>query len=482
MTSFPNGFLWGGAVAACQCEGAYNEGGKGISIADVSPLLTKEERMKNIGKGVSRKMIEEALQGEENRIYPKRFGIDAYHHYKEDIALFAELGFKVFRMSVAWTRIFPNGDDPQPNEEGLQFYDNVFDELLKYQIQPLVTISHFDMPLSIITKYHSWANKKVIELFDRYARTIIDRYKSKVKLWITFNEINAMTFNAYIGCGLTSDETEDREQKIYQTMHNQCVASAMVVGYLHKVDPDAKIGCMIAKTPSYPATCRPEDVLKAQQITQVNNFATDLQVRGYYSRNMQMYLKRKDIHIDQTEEEKQILKKNIVDFVSLSYYTSVISSAEGSYGTALANVTVGEKNPYLKQTKWGFLIDPIGLRIALNELYDRYQKPLFVVENGIGLYEELTEGTVHDKERIDYLRDHIREMKKAVLEDGVDLMGYTVWGCIDLISASTNEMSKRYGLIYVDQDDAGNGSLRRYKKDSFGWYQKVINSNGGDLA
>ena len=242
MTSFPKGFLWGGAVAACQCEGAYDEGGKGLSIADVSPLLTKEERLKNIGKGASRKMIEEALQGKENRIYPKHFGIDAYHRYKEDIALFAELGFQVFRMSISWTRIFPNGDDPQPNEEGLQFYDDVFDELLKYQIQPLVTISHFDMPLSIITKYHSWANKDVIELFDRYACTIIDRYKSKVKLWITFNEINAMTFNAYIGCGLTSDDTEDREQKIYQTMHNQCVASAMAVRYLHKVNPDAKIG------------------------------------------------------------------------------------------------------------------------------------------------------------------------------------------------------------------------------------------------
>lgn len=479
--SLPKDFLWGGAVAANQCEGAYDEGGKGLSISDVNPLLSREERMENIGKGVSMDMIQEAMSKHSTRIYPRRKGIDFYHRYKEDIALFKEMGFKVFRLSIAWTRIFPNGDDKTANEEGLRFYDSLFDELHKNGIEPLVTLSHFEMPLNILLKYGGWKNKKVIDMFVRYAETVIDRYKGKVKYWLTFNEINAMTFNAYIGCGITSDQTENRLGNIYQSMHNQLVASAITVGYLHKTDCEAQIGCMLAKTAVYPMTCHPEDVLKAQSVNEINMFATDVQVRGYYSNYMKKYLERNHIHLDMTDAELQILRENLVDFVSFSYYTSVCSSRDGAYETAMANMATGEKNPYLTETRWGFLNDPVGLRIVLNELYTRYQKPLFIVENGIGLYDEFSDGTVHDTERILYIKAHIEQLKRAVLEDGVVLMGYTVWGCIDLISASTNEMSKRYGLIYVDLDDKGKGTMERYKKDSFYWYKKVLATNGDDL-
>ena len=478
---FPKDFLWGGAIAANQCEGAYDEDGKGLSIADVNPLLTKEERLKNIGKGVSNAMIQEALSNQGSHIYPRRKGIDFYHTYKEDIALFKEMGFKVLRLSIAWSRIFPNGDDEKPNEKGLEHYDKVFDELLKNGIQPLVTLSHFEMPLNLLMTYGGWKNKKVIDFFVKYCQTVFDRYHDKVKLWITFNEINAMTFNPYIGCGMTYDEQENRLAKIYQSMHNQLVASAMCVEYLHKNYPSSKIGCMIAKTPTYPATCHPNDALKAQQVNQVNMFATDVQVRGYYSSNMKTYLKQHDISLDIHDEEIKILKNNLVDFVSFSYYTSVVSSADGLYETALANMATGEKNPYLDINPWGFQIDPVGLRIALNDLYDRYQKPLFIVENGIGLYDVFKNGTVHDTKRINYLKDHIYQMGLAIQEDGVEVMGYTAWGCIDLISASTNEMSKRYGFIYVDLDDEGNGTNKRYRKDSFEWYKKLIETNGMNI-
>lgn len=479
---FPEGFLWGGATAANQLEGAYNEGGKGLSIFDMVQFVPKEERGNEIEMDVkSKKELEDLLAGKGGDNFPKRRGIDFYHRYQEDIALFAEMGFKTFRMSISWPRIFPNGDEREPNEEGLAFYDKVFDELLKYGIEPLVTLSHYEIPLSLVQNYNGWADRRVVDFFVHYAETVFNRYKGKVKYWLTFNEINISTLSPYIGSGILIDDVEHKEQTIYQALHHQFVASARAVKACHEIMPDAMIGCMLARMEVYPETCSPDDVLEAQKEDQMNLFFTDVQVRGYYPSFMLSYFEENDIKINMLPGDEEILQQHTVDFLSFSYYMSMVASGAPGKKKEKGNFFSGVKNPYLESSDWGWQIDPKGLRITLKKMYDRYQVPLFIVENGLGAYDKVEEdGTINDDYRIDYMRAHIEQMKEAIKE-GVDLIGYTSWGCIDLISASTSEMSKRYGFIYVDQDDYGNGTLARSKKKSFGWYKKVISSNGEEL-
>ncbi|MGI8385959.1 glycoside hydrolase family 1 protein [Robertmurraya sp. P23] len=479
---FPEGFLWGGATAANQLEGAYNEGGKGLSIFDMVQFVPKEERGNEIEMDVkSKKELEDLLAGKGGDNFPKRRGIDFYHRYKEDIALFAEMGFKTFRMSISWPRIFPNGDDREPNEEGLAFYDKVFDELLKYGIEPLVTLSHYEIPLSLVQNYNGWADRRVVEFFVHYAETVFNRYKSKVKYWLTFNEINISTLSPYIGSGILIDEVEHKEQTVYQALHHQFVASARAVKACHEIIPDAMIGCMLARMEVYPETCSPDDVLEAQKEDQMNLFFTDVQVRGYYPSYMLSYFEENDIKINMLPGDEEILLQHTVDFLSFSYYMSMVASGAPGKKKEKGNFFSGVKNPYLESSDWGWQIDPKGLRITLKKMYDRYQVPLFIVENGLGAYDKVEEdGSINDDYRIDYMRAHIEQMKEAIKE-GVDLIGYTSWGCIDLISAGTSEMSKRYGFIYVDQDDYGNGTLARSKKKSFDWYKNVIASNGEEL-
>jgi 6-phospho-beta-glucosidase len=479
---FPEGFLWGGATAANQLEGAYNVGGKGLSIFDMVQFVPKEERGNDIEMDVkSKKELEDLLAGKGGDNFPKRRGIDFYHRYKEDIALFAEMGFKTFRMSISWPRIFPNGDDRVPNEEGLAFYDKVFDELLKYGIEPLVTLSHYEIPLSLVQKYNGWADRRVIEFFVNYAETVFNRYKGKVKYWLTFNEINISTLSPYIGSGVLIDEVEHKEQTIYQALHHQFVASARAVKACHEIIPDAMIGCMLARMEVYPETCSPDDVLEAQKEDQMNLFFTDVQVRGYYPSFMLSYFEENDIKINMLPGDEELLLQHTVDYLSFSYYMSMVASGAPGKKKEKGNFFSGVKNPYLESSDWGWQIDPKGLRITLKKMYDRYQVPLFIVENGLGAYDKVEEdGSINDDYRIDYMRAHIEQMKEAIKE-GVDLMGYTSWGCIDLISAGTSEMSKRYGFIYVDQDDYGNGTLERSKKKSFDWYKNVIATNGEEL-
>jgi 6-phospho-beta-glucosidase len=479
---FPEGFLWGGATAANQLEGAYNVGGKGLSIFDMVQFVPKEERGNDIEMDVkSKKELEDLLAGKGGDNFPKRRGIDFYHRYKEDIALFAEMGFKTFRMSISWPRIFPNGDDRVPNEEGLAFYDKVFDELLKYGIEPLVTLSHYEIPLSLVQKYNGWADRRVIEFFVNYAETVFNRYKGKVKYWLTFNEINISTLSPYIGSGVLIDEVEHKEQTIYQALHHQFVASARAVKACHEIIPDAMIGCMLARMEVYPETCSPDDVLEALKEDQMNLFFTDVQVRGYYPSFMLSYFEENDIKINMLPGDEELLLQHTVDYLSFSYYMSMVASGAPGKKKEKGNFFSGVKNPYLESSDWGWQIDPKGLRITLKKMYDRYQVPLFIVENGLGAYDKVEEdGSINDDYRIDYMRAHIEQMKEAIKE-GVDLMGYTSWGCIDLISAGTSEMSKRYGFIYVDQDDYGNGTLERSKKKSFDWYKKVIATNGEEL-
>lgn len=472
---FPENFLWGGATAANQCEGGYKEGKRGLSNIDVLPF-GKDRFPVGMGK---MKMFE----CDENHYYPSHEAIDMYNHYKEDIALFAEMGFKCYRLSIAWTRIFPTGEETTPNEEGLKFYEDLFDECLKYGIEPLVTICHFDVPMNLVEKYGSWRNRKLVDLYVRYCETIFTRFKDKVKYWLTFNEINMILHLPFVGAGLYFEEGDNEEEVKYQAAHHQLVASALATKLAHEINPEFKIGCMLAAGNTYANTCAPEDVFKSIQKDRENYFFIDVQSRGYYPAYALKELERKGISLKMEQEDEKILRENTVDFISFSYYSSRLTSADPEISaTTEGNVFATLKNPYLKASEWGWQIDPLGLRITMNSLYDRYQKPLFIVENGLGAVDTPDEnGEINDDYRIEYLRQHIKAMKDAVELDGVDLWGYTSWGCIDLVSASTGEMKKRYGYIYVDKNNDGSGTLKRSKKKSFNWYKQVIASNGENL-
>lgn len=478
---FPKNFYWGGATAANQIEGGYDEGGKGLSAADFVEYIPKHQRTKDNAMEITSEQIRKTLSGESTARHPKREGIDFYHRYKEDIALLAEMGFTAFRLSIHWARIFPNGYDETPNEEGLQFYDNVFDELAKYNIEPVVTLSHYETPYGLTEKYNGWVGRETVDHFVRYAETVFTRYKDKVKLWMTFNEINMITISPYTGGGILSDQEKDPLQAKYQGLHHQFLASSLATKKLHEIIPEGKMGCMLARMSHYPNTPNPLDVLKAQQDNQSNLFFTDVHARGAYPEFMTRYFVENNIKIIKEAGDDDIIKKYPVDYISMSYYMSLLSSASPEGEVTEGNLMNSLKNPYLEASDWGWQIDPVGLRVALNDMYDRYQLPIFIVENGLGAYDKVEEdGSIHDDYRIDYLRKHIEQMKEAV-GDGVDLMGYLSWAPIDLVSMSTSEMSKRYGFVYVDKDDEGNGTLARSRKDSFSWYKKVIESNGEQL-
>ena len=462
--SFPEGFLWGGAVAANQVEGAFDEGGKGLSTQDTMPhgILTPPT------EGPTPDNL-------------KLTGIDFYHRYPEDIALFAEMGFKVFRTSIAWSRIFPNGDEQEANEEGLAFYDRLFDELARYGIEPLVTLSHYETPLGLARTYGGWTNRKLIDFYVHYARTVLTRYRGKVRYWLTFNEINSVIHQPYLSGGIPTPRSELSESDLYQAIHHELVASARVTKLAHEIDPSNKVGCMVLAMPMYPLTPDPADVVATMEENWQNQYFTDVHARGAYPAYLNRYFADRGVSIQMADGDVEDLR-NTVDFISFSYYMSTTISAEAAETSSQGNLIPGVKNPYLPESEWGWQIDPQGLRVVLNQLWERYQKPLFVVENGLGAKDVLVEGpggtpTVHDDYRIDYLRAHIGQMREAIA-DGVELMGYTTWGCIDCVSASTAQMSKRYGFIYVDRNDDGTGSLARYRKDSFFWYKNVIAAHG----
>ncbi|ATG99164.1 6-phospho-beta-glucosidase [Lacticaseibacillus paracasei] len=478
MTAFPKGFLWGGAVAAHQFEGGWQAGGKGVSIADVMTA----------GDNETKRRITDGVQSGEN--YPNHDAIDYYHRYHEDDQLFADLGLNCFRTSIAWTRIFPNGDEEQPNEAGLKFYDDVFDDLLSHQIEPVITLSHFEMPYHLVKKYGGWRSRKVIDFFVKFATVVFDRYKDKVKYWMTFNEINNQVgmmneWSLLTNSGLLIKPDEDKEAVMFQAAHYEAVASALAVQIGHRINPDFQIGCMVAMGPVYPATPNPNDVFKAERTMQTNYYLADVQVKGKYPAFLDRYFDRHAFNLDITLEDRDVLLAGKVDYIGFSYYASHVTEASQDEPTDF--ITMGHnrevKNSTLQRSDWGWEIDPVGLRYALNWFSDRYEVPLFIVENGFGAFDKINQdGHIQDDYRIDYLRQHINQMRLAVEVDGVKLMGYTPWGIIDLVSAGTGQMEKRYGVIYVDKDDQGKGTLARSKKASFDWFQKVIRSNGDDLA
>lgn len=477
-TSLSPDFLWGGACAAHQFEGGWNAGGKGPSVVDV---LTAG------ANGVPRRITETV---DPNEFYPNHEAIDFYGHFREDIKLFAEMGLKCFRTSIAWSRIFPQGDELEPNEEGLKFYDEVFDELLKYGIEPVITLSHFEIPLHLARTYGGFRNRKLVEFFERFARVCFERYNGKVKYWMTFNEINNQMnvdnpIFLWTNSGVTIEEGENPQQVLYQTAHNCLLASAKAVAAGHEINPEFQIGAMVAMVPVYPYSCDPEDVMAAEIAGRDRFFFPDVQIRGYYPAYTLKKFEREGLDPGFQDGDEEILRAGKVDYLGFSYYMSntvkhdAVTDPSKSTSGALRNSV---ENPYIKVSEWGWGIDPQGLRYSLNTFYNRYQVPLFIVENGFGDVDTVQpDGTIDDPARIDYLRNHIAAVKQAVLEDGVDLIGYTPWGIIDLVSFTTGEMKKRYGMIYVDRDNEGNGTMERRKKASFDWYRTVIATDGAEL-
>ncbi len=478
MLKFPDGFLWGGATSAAQCEGGRCEDGKGLSHLDY--VYYRGE------KAFCNFMLDEhytkAREHEAELNFPNRRGNDFYHRYKEDIALMAEMGFRSFRMSVSWTRLFPTGTEETPCPEGVQFYHNVFRELHAHGIEPLVTMIHYEVPITFVDQYNGWESPELIGPAVRFMKFLIDEYKDEVKYWLTFNEINMVCAVPWLGGGIVLDRSKvSWEQCSHQALHHQFIASALVVRYAHETAPGCMIGCMVNRQLNYPETSKPEDSLRTMQEDQFNMFFFDVMAKGAYPSNILAFYRRNNIDISYVDQYEQILKEGKVDFISISYYLTSICSGDPEKQERIGSFIRRNKNPYLKDSDFGWQIDPIGLRISLNNLTDRYGLPIYIVENGIGAFEKLNEDkTVHDDYRIYYLREHIKALREAI-DDGCSIIGYTPWGCIDLVSCSLVSMSKRYGFVYVDADDEGRGTYDRYRKDSFWWYRKVIASNGEDL-
>ncbi len=488
---FPKDFYWGGATAANQYEGGYQSGQKGLTVSDVitngshsEPRKLTWYNPKTKESGVTNALFPEIPQGAVPAVldgfyYPSHNATGFYTHYKEDIALMAEMGFKCFRMSISWARIFPNGDDEKPNEEGLKFYEKVFEELKKYAIEPLVTLFHFDLPMNLAVQYGGWRNRALIPLFEKYAQTVFKYYKGKVKYWLTFNEINHIDMAPFLSFGTLDSSPQSRAQ----AAHNMFVASALAVKAAHEIDSSNQVGMMLAYRPLYTYTCDPKDQILVMEMQQDRHFYSDVMMNGEYPAYRLKRYEREGIKLEDCPEDYTYLKKYPCDILSFSCYCSNTETVhtEG-LDTSGGNFSMGGKNPYLKTNAWGWALDPDCLRIACNTLYERYHKPLWIVENGIG-WADLKEadGSIHDDYRIEFLRQNISSMRDAIVIDGVDLIGYTMWGCVDLVSAGTGEMKKRYGFVYVDMDDFGNGTLARSRKDSFYWYKKVIATQGEDL-
>lgn len=472
--TFPENFLWGGAFAANQMEGAWQEGGKGPCVADINEYVADIPLEQKYNEEVTTEYVKAALASRD-RVFPKRWGIDFYHTYKEDLALLKELGLKTYRTSINWARIYPNGDEPEPNEEGLKFYDGLIDEIIKNDMVPMISISHYEMPINLTLNYKGWYSREVIGFFERYCKTLFDRYGDRVKLWIVVNQINLIVHESFNHLGVAEDVVEDVLQAKYQAVHNEMVACARAARYGHGLNQDLQIGMMLCGGPSYPASSKPEDVLAAMRHNQMAYFFADVLLRGSYPGYALHFFAERGIDIEFGAEDEEDLK-HTADFFSFSYYYTRVVDRQ-----SFEKDNSAYRNPALPANDWGWTIDPVGLRFMLNEFYDRYQCPIYITENGCGYYDKLEDGRIHDDYRVEYYRAHIEQMKLAI-EDGVDLRGYYAWGPLDIVSCSSSEMSKRYGFIYVDLDDYGKGSGKRIRKDSFGWYQKVIRTNGEDLG
>ncbi|WP_053367792.1 glycoside hydrolase family 1 protein [Bacillus sp. FJAT-27245] len=474
--SFPKDFLFGGAVAACQIEGAFDADGRGLSTSDLHKYNSKMDRgnIKYEGGGTLQTIIER--MNDKEGYYPKRHGIDFYHTYEQDLALLAELGLKTFRTSISWSRIFPRGDEEFPNEKGLAFYDKLIDEIISNGMVPIITMAHYDIPLTLVTEYGGFANRKVTDFFVRYAKVLLERFGEKVPYWIVFNQVNLVPTVQFGSLGLCDDQAENMEELMYQAVHNQFVATARVKEIAKNMGLTTKIGTMVSDCTRYPASCKPEDIVWTMKKNRMQYFFTDVQLNGEYPQYALKYFSDNNISITMEDGDQELLANNKMEFLGISYYSTYIVDYEKN----TMAINSYEQNPYLKPTPWNWRVDPLGFYNSISQYWDRYKVPIIIAENGYGAIDKLEDGTVHDDYRVDYYRVHLKVLKEC-MDEGVEVLAYLAWAPIDIVSSSSSEMSKRYGFIYVDIDDDGQGSRKRIKKDSFSWYQKVIHTHGESL-
>lgn len=471
--------LWGGATSASQYEGGWQEGNRGMDTQDCRPYQKRSSNATTTTRLLTQTTIDQAKAVSVDSGYPFRKGSDGYHHIHEDMDLLEELGLDIYRLSISWSRLYPKGDEEEPNPEGIAYYNQIFNRIRNNNMKVFLTMNHYAVPLYLVEHYGGWTNRKLITFYLRFAKTVFEQWGDCIDYYLPFNEINAGYFSPYNGVGLVRKEDSPYDQSlVFQSLHHQFVASAKVIQLGHEM-VKGSFGCMIACFCYYPYSCKPEDNMKLINEENVNQwFCMDVLSRGAYPHYIWRFFEERGIHIEISAEDKQVLKDHTADFVSISYYQSSVISVEEKEKTA-GNLVVSTINPYLKATKWGWQIDPIGLRISLNKVYDRYQKPVFISENGLGSEDILDANNhIHDAYRIAYLQEHFEQIHEAV-KDGVEVLGYIMWGIIDIVSAGSCEMEKRYGVIYVDADNEGNGSYARYKKDSFAWYQNYIKEQKG---
>ncbi|GAA0380993.1 glycoside hydrolase family 1 protein [Paenibacillus motobuensis] len=480
MKGFPQNFLWGGAIAANQIEGAWNEDGKSIGLSDLFIYRPEADKSKLHSANMTQAEVDFAVNDKDG-YYPKRHGIDFYHSYKDDLKYLKEMGFKTLRFSINWARIFPNVEDYTPNKKGLEFYDNFIDEVIKNGMEPIVTILHYEIPLYITEKYQGWKHKDVIDLYEKYGQTLLERYHGKVKYWIAINQINLLHIEPFLSIGTCIDTVENFEEAKYQGVHNQIVGSALLKKFAKEQGYDIQMGTMLADLTAYPENAHPDNVLLAMKHNRLNYFYTDVQFRGEYPGYITRFFNESEIDIKITAEEEALLKENTLDFLAVSYYFSQMVSMELNKEQHVSySYSSAKKNPFLEVSPWGWAIDSKGFYNCLSQYWDRYQKPILIAENGLGMYDKLENETVNDDYRIEYIKDHLIQLKECI-KDGIEIMGFCAWGPIDLVSASTQEMEKRYGFVYVDKDNLGHGTGKRYRKKSFYWYKEVIETNGENL-
>ncbi len=476
--SFPEDFLWGGAIAASQADGAWQADGKKLNSSDVQPYLKgkSNDEIQQLEKlGMTLEEVKKNV-ADTGQYFPKRFGIDFYHTYESDLELLAEMGFKTFRTSIDWARVFPNGDEKEPNEVALAHYGKMIDKMKSLGIEPIITMLHYETPIHITLEYGGWTNKAVIEMFERYGKVLLEHFGDRVKYWIVINQVNMVQIEPFLSLGVCSDQYKRKEEAEYQGVYNQLVASAKIRKYAKTLPYDLQIGTMVADCTVYPYSCKPSDIILAMEHNRMQYFFTDVQFQGDIPVYAERYFTENNIHLDITDEERALLKENTMDYLGISYYFSQMVDAEKNVNKA-DSIT---PNPHLDANPWGWNVDPQGLYNSLSQYWDRYEKPIVIAENGFGMYDELVDGKVHDDYRIAYLGDHIEQIGRAI-QNGANVIGYCAWGPIDIVSCSSQQMSKRYGFIYVDLDDEGNGTGKRIKKDSFDWYKQVIATNGSEI-
>ena len=472
---FPKDFLWGSASAAYQVEGAYDADGKGMSIWD-EYVKQPGTTYKNTNGNVA---------------------VDHYGRFKEDVKLMADMGLKTYRFSIAWSRVLPTGRG-EVSAKGLQFYHDLIDELVKYGIEPMVTIYHWDLPQALQDEYGGWESRKIIRDFDNYARLLFEHFGSKVKYWVSLNEQNVFINLGYL-LALHPPGVKDHKRAMAAN-HIANLVNATVIASFRELVPHGKIGPSLAFSPTYAATSDPRDQLAADNYEDIMvNWWSDIYCKGVYPRVAFKIMENLGVAPTIEAGDMEILAKGMPDFIGINYYrTSTVGynpldgvdndgskmNTSGKKGTTEAmgipGIYQSVENKNLEMTDWDWAIDPMGLRIGMRRLTSRYGLPILITENGLGAFDSLTENNeIHDDYRIAYLREHVQAVGDAIL-DGCEVLGYCTWSFTDLLSW-LNGYQKRYGFVYVDRDEDGERTLNRYKKDSFHWYKKVIETDGSEL-